>query len=238
MIRLILLDIEGTTTDIHFVHNVLFPYSAHHLPSFIQGYYSSQPAIQQAIADVIQTVQTEQGVQISVQQAIEELLHWIEVDRKHPALKLLQGLVWRDGYKTFAYRGHVYGDVKRALQKWEVEGIELGIYSSGSVEAQKLLFEYSTDGDLTRYLKYHFDTAVGGKREVESYRHIAEQVGLPPLEILFLSDIPEELDAARLAGLRTLQVVREGTEPYPRHEQVPNLLAINLPETPKKMERP
>jgi enolase-phosphatase E1 len=144
------------------------------------------------------------------------LQDWIREDRKHPALKALQGMLWKDGYERGDYRGHVYPDAVDALRRWHADGIPLHVYSSGSVDAQKLLFAHSEAGDLSGLFAGHFDTAVGGKREVGSYLRIAQELGLPPAEILFLSDVVEELDAARLAGMQTMLLDRPEDYPSPR----------------------
>ncbi|WP_373531930.1 acireductone synthase [Vampirovibrio sp.] len=225
MIRFILLDIEGTTTDIHFVHQVLFPYSAKRLSAYINE-HANMPSVQEALQSVQQTVQAEESKALNQAEVIEVLLRWIQQDRKHTALKQLQGLIWKEGFEQLHYQGHVYDDVPKALQNWKRKGIGLGIYSSGSVQAQKLLFAHSVAGNLTPMFGHYFDTQVGAKQEVASYQNIAAQLNLPPIEVLFLSDIEAELDAARLAGLQVIQIVREGTKPSPRHQHAPDLLAI------------
>ncbi|HEY9746598.1 MAG TPA: acireductone synthase [Oculatellaceae cyanobacterium] len=225
MARFILTDIEGTTTDIHFVHRVLFPYSAERMSAFIQENLDN-PDVRVALDSVKKTVLDEQGVTITDTQAVETLLQWIREDRKHGALKQLQGMIWRHGYESGAYRGHVYEDVPAALERWRQQGIGLGIYSSGSVQAQKLLFRYSTAGDLTPYFSHYFDTAVGAKKETASYQKIAETLQLPPQEILFLSDVEAELDAAQTAGFQTIQLVRPETTPSTKHQTAPDFSSI------------
>jgi enolase-phosphatase E1 len=225
MIRFILLDIEGTTTDIHFVHNVLFPYSAERLPAYVKQ-NADNPLVQEALQSVHQTVQAEEGQNIDQAKAIEVLLNWIQQDRKHTALKQLQGMIWKEGFEQRHYRGHVYEEVPRALQNWKRKGIHLGIYSSGSIQAQKLLFGYSSAGDLTPFFSHYFDTQIGPKREVDSYRKIVAELNLAPIEVLFISDTEAELDAARLAGLQVIQIVRDGTTPCPKYQQARTLLAI------------
>lgn len=232
MVRFILLDIEGTTTDIHFVHQVLFPYSAQRLPAYVETHQQAQP-VQEALLSVKETVLQEEGRSIDESEAIQVLLGWIQQDRKHTALKQLQGLIWKEGFEKGHYQGHVYDDVPQALRNWQGKGIGLGIYSSGSVQAQKLLFGYSIHGDLTRFFSHYFDTKVGGKKEVDSYKNIVAQLNLAPLDVLFLSDIEAELDAARLAGLRTTQLLREGTVPSAKHATASNLLSVELPVEPK-----
>ena len=214
--QFILTDIEGTTTDINFVHKILFPYSFENLPGFVRANLQD-PAVAQALEQTRQTLLEEALPAESTEDLINGLLSWITADRKHPALKLLQGLIWKLGYDSGGFKGHVYPDVVPALERWKQQGIPMGIYSSGSVAAQKLLFGHSEYGDLNGFFSQNFDTAVGHKREVVAYQNIATQLGLAPSEILFLSDIEEELDAAQAAGMQCLQLLRPGTIPSMRH---------------------
>ncbi|MEB3286978.1 MAG: acireductone synthase [Vampirovibrionales bacterium] len=222
MIRFILLDIEGTTTDINFVHKVLFPYSQQHLKPFLQENRDSQ-----AVADCLQQVQTtvveEEGKEINVDEAIAYLMHWIVSDRKHGALKTIQGMIWEQGFKDGTFKGHVYPDVPESLEQWKQLSLRTGIYSSGSIHSQKLLFSHTEYGDLTRYFSAHFDTSVGGKKEVASYQSIAKHLEFSPSEILFISDAPEELLAAEEAGFNVLQSIRPGIKADNRFEQIRDL---------------
>jgi enolase-phosphatase E1 len=204
MIRAIVTDIEGTTTDIAFVKNVLFPYAWQHLPEFVRRHVH-EPETRRWLEDVKskETGMDDEG-------AIQLLRQWIQEDRKETALKALQGMIWEDGYRKGAYRGHVYADAAHYLRRWHSEGVRLYIYSSGSVHAQKLLFGHTEEGDLNPLFSGYFDTTTGGKKEAESYRKIVAAIGLPAAEILFLSDIVEELDAARQAGMQTRWLVRDG----------------------------
>jgi enolase-phosphatase E1 len=216
----ILTDIEGTTTDIAFVHTVLFPYSRERMVSYCFD-NQEDTTVKACLEEVRETIllETNQS-QISLQHCTQTLLHYIDSDRKHPALKTLQGLIWRTGYENGTLKGHIYDDVVPALAHWKTQNIGLGVYSSGSVAAQKLLFGYSVFGDITPYFSDYFDTKVGHKREQQSYENIAKSLGLSPNEILFLSDIEAELDAAQAAGLQTVQLVREGTLAGERHRTV------------------
>lgn len=230
MIRFILLDIEGTTTDINFVHQVLFPYSAARLADFVSQ-HANEPEVQDALQLVQDTVQKEENRNIDQAGAIETLLQWIRDDRKHTALKQLQGLIWKTGFEQGDYQGHVYPDVPVALENWKRLGIGLGIYSSGSVQAQQLLFAHSVSGDLTPYFSHYFDTHVGGKKESQSYQNIAEHLQLPPSSILFLSDVAEELEAAVVAGLHVTQLVRDGQiPPNTQYPAVSDFSKIRLAE--------
>lgn len=209
MIKLFLFDIEGTTTDIAFVHKVLFPYSAENLEGFVLEH--EHDSAQKAIAQVKETVRLEDKKEIDTNQVISTLKKWINEDRKHPALKELQGLIWDKGYSQNAFKGHVYPDVAPFFKKIREGKAQIGIYSSGSVHAQKLIFGFSSDGDLTPYISHFFDTKVGHKREKSSYEKITHEVNLRPEEIMFFSDIPEELEAAQLSGMKVTHVIRPGT---------------------------
>lgn len=232
MIHLVLMDIEGTTTSLSFVKDVLFPYSKRQLASYVRE-NQNRPWVEKCLQDVQETVAKENLTSSysdsdSVEGLIEVLQQWIDEDRKHPALKTLQGYIWRKGYETEEYKAHVYEDVFSALPEWKKNGLRLGIYSSGSVEAQKLLFQHTVKGDLTPLIDYYFDTQVGGKSEEASYRAILQRTSLQGNQVLFLSDVERELDAAKAAGIRTLQLLRPGTVPGYNHAQVENFQQIIL----------
>jgi enolase-phosphatase E1 len=210
MIKLFLFDIEGTTTDIHFVHKVLFPYASDHLREYVL-HHQNETSIANAIDDVKTTILKEENQHLDFDSVIETLLKWIKTDRKHPALKEIQGHIWDIGYSKNDFKGHVYPDVKPFFMKILEQGSQIGIYSSGSVHAQKLIFGYSCEGDLTPMISHYFDTKIGGKRERTSYSNIANSVHLKPDEIHFFSDIPEELKAASDAGFNVTHVLRPGT---------------------------
>ncbi len=204
MIRAIVTDIEGTTSSIDFVKDVLFPYARKHLPAFIVT-HADKPEVQHWLHDAAK----EAGLVSATQQEMIDLLQrWIDEDRKATSLKALQGMIWEEGYRNGEYRAHVYPEVARKLQEWKAQGMDLYVYSSGSVAAQKLFFGYSEAGDLSRLFSGHFDTETGAKRDADSYRRIADSIGRPVAEILFLSDITAELDAAQSAGMRTIQIAR------------------------------
>ncbi|MBY0449652.1 MAG: acireductone synthase [Cyanobacteria bacterium] len=209
----ILLDIEGTTTEIAFVHQVLFPYARDRMDAYIQDHWQEEVVLT-ALSQVKATL-IEEGLNHPIDAPSELsqiLVRWIDEDRKHTALKTIQGFIWRQGYETGAYQSHIYPDVPKALAHWKETGKQLAIYSSGSVEAQKLLFQYSIAGDLTPYFSDYFDTRVGAKQESESYILIARHLGCSPGAILFLSDHPKEISAARNAGCQASQIVRKSTE--------------------------
>jgi enolase-phosphatase E1 len=207
------------------VHDVLFPYAAEHLRAWVQA-HRGEDRVRTVLAQVADTVKQEEGLDTDEAGQVEWLLRWIKEDRKHGALKALQGWLWKDGYTYGAFTSHVYPDVEPALKQWKQRGLKMGVYSSGSVPAQRLLFGYTTVGDLQPYFSDYFDTSVGHKREVGSYRNIQKALGLPAEEILFLSDIPEELDAAKEAGMQVLQLRRPGTAPAQRHPGVSSFAEI------------
>lgn len=207
-IKTILTDIEGTTSAVSFVFDVLFPFAVKHLPDFVRGH-----AAEPAVAAQLEAVRAESGeVQADVERVIAILLEWIAADRKATPLKALQGMVWEQGYRAGQLKGHVYPDAVDALRAWKAAGLDLYVYSSGSIQAQKLIFGCSEAGDLTPLFSGYFDTTSGGKREAESYARIAAAIGRPAGEILFLSDVVQELDAAREAGMATCGLAREGGE--------------------------
>lgn len=224
MIKLFLFDIEGTTTDINFVHKVLFPYSLQCLEHYVTNHLT-HPTVVKAIEDVKKTVREEESKDLELDGVIAKLKDWIVKDRKHGALKEIQGLIWDIGYAKGEFQGHLYPDVKPFFTKILSTNTPIGIYSSGSVHAQKLIFGFSTEGDLTPMISYFFDTKVGGKREKVSYEKIAVATNLLPQEIHFFSDIAEELRAAKEAGMSVTQLLREGTKPS-EFEGIPSFSAF------------
>ena len=187
----VLIDIEGTTTPIAFVRDTLFPFARARLPELI-AQRAHEPAVAAELAEVARLAP---GVP-----PIDALLGWMDRDAKVTPLKALQGVIWADGYASGALRGELYPDVAPNLRRWHASGARLFVYSSGSVEAQRQIFQHSTDGDLAALFAGFFDTRVGGKREAGSYDRIAIGIGVPTAEVLFLSDTE--------AGLRTCQLVR------------------------------
>ncbi|MFI4957645.1 MAG: acireductone synthase [Lysobacterales bacterium] len=204
-IRAIVTDIEGTTSSISFVRDVLFPYARKRLPAFIET-HGDRPEVQHWLHE---TAREAGLVEANRQDLIELLQRWIDEDCKSTALKALQGMIWKDGYAAGDYRAHLYPEVAARLRDWRADGLRLYVYSSGSVPAQQLFFRYSEAGDLTPLFAGYFDTETGPKRETESYRRIAAAIDEQPRHILFLSDIVEELDAAQAAGFHTGWLIRE-----------------------------
>jgi len=208
-VRALLLDIEGTTTPIEFVHQVLFPYARAHAAEYLARNQDSA-----GVLEAIALLRDERAVPPDTT-VLEYVYSLMERDKKSPGLKALQGLIWQDGYKSGELRGQVYPDVVPALERWRARGIDIYIYSSGSVLAQRLLFGSTEAGDLTTFLKDYFDTAVGPKVSPDSYGVIAARIQVPPREILFVSDVGQELDAARTSGMRTALCVRDGGDGPP-----------------------
>ncbi|MGK3965841.1 acireductone synthase [Sorangium sp. So ce118] len=207
--RAVLVDIEGTTTDVRFVHETLFSVARRDLAAHVSAHAGS-PEVEAARGAVAR----ERGVSAAAVgdgELAAALLAWIDEDRKETSLKALQGKIWRSAYESGGLRSHVYPDVEPALRRWRDLGVTLAVFSSGSVEAQELLFRHSTAGDLTGLFTRFFDTTTGPKREAAAYERIAEALGLRPGEVLFLSDVAAELDAAVKAGMRTVHIVRPGT---------------------------
>lgn len=216
MIKAIITDIEGTTTSLSFVKDVLFPYARAYIAEFVRN-HAHDFDVRQLLIDVSE----EAGKELDPEQTVGQLIEWMDQDKKVTPLKALQGLIWEEGYRKGAFTGHVYEDAERNLKAWKTRGLNLYIYSSGSVYAQKLLFSHTEYGDLTPWFSGYFDTRIGGKREVESYRRIADELQIPPENLLFLSDIKEELDAAKQAGFHTFWLVRDGQpDQYAEHRQV------------------
>jgi len=210
-VHAILTDIEGTTSSIAFVKNVLFPHARSNLPAFVTA-HGGEPEVRRWL----HAVATENGGPGDDRMIVEVLQGWMDEDRKHTALKALQGMIWEEGYRASVFTAPVYPDAAQTLLHWHGAGVPLYVYSSGSVAAQQLFFAHSEVGDLSSVFTGWFDTEIGSKRESASYRRIAESIATPMFQILFLSDVVHELDAAREAGLQTVLVDRPADYPEPR----------------------
>lgn len=211
-VKYILTDIEGTTSSISFVSDVLFPYFNERIEQLND--LTHLPEVQNAFDETKKLAKELDGETLeTTEEIISKLKSWSLADKKITPLKTLQGIIWKDGYASGELKGHVFSDVEPILKKWTSEERKAGVFSSGSVAAQKLLFGNSEAGDLTVYFSDYFDTTTGTKRDSETYRNIAISLNLNPENILFLSDITEELIAARTAGFQTIQLVREGNTP-------------------------
>jgi len=215
MIRAILLDIEGTTTPIAFVHEVLFSYAREHAEEFLASNVD---------ADDIALLREEHAADVSNGEhppaEMAAYVEWlIARDRKSTGLKSLQGKIWRQGYTDGSLKSQVYADVAPAFTRWRAQGLSINIFSSGSVLAQQLLFAHTNAGDLTKFIDQYFDTNVGKKGEAVSYRKIAEALSVRTEEVLFISDVISELDAANEAGMQTLLSIRPGNPPQEAAER-------------------
>ena len=223
-VRAIVTDIEGTTSSLAFVHDVLFPFARARLAQFVAEH------VDQLAAELEQVRREADAPTLDLAGAIAQLLAWHDEDRKIAPLKTIQGMIWAEGYADGSVIGHVYPDAAEGLARWHARGIAMYVYSSGSVAAQRLLFSHTAAGDMTPLFSGYFDTAIGGKREPSSYREIARQIAVPAGEILFLSDVEEELAAAREAGFDVLLLVRDAQTSSGRY---PTAVSFNtiLPET-------
>lgn len=222
----ILLDIEGTTTPIAFVHDVLFSYARDHVREFL-GANADDEAVRADIA----LLRDEYAVDVRenrnpppIESSVAMYVEWlIGLDRKSTGLKSLQGKIWKQGYQQGSLKSQVFADVAPALARWHARGLTINIFSSGSVLAQKLLFAHTEAGDLTRFIDNYFDTNIGKKGEAESYRRITEALKLPTEQVLFISDVVEELDAASEAQMKVLLSMREGNAPQKNVKQYPEV---------------
>lgn len=221
----ILLDIEGTTTPLEFVKDVLFPYARTHLRSHLDAhagaaeYESLFTRLHDEHALALgagETVPPWTDHPHNALSGVIAYLEWLmDRDRKSPTLKELQGWIWEEGYQRGELIGQVFADVRPSLERWYKRNLPVGIFSSGSVLAQQLLFRHSSAGDLTTCLRWYFDTRVGSKTDSASYRRIAGSMGIRPENVLFLSDVTSELAAARTAGMQVRLAVRPGNAPVP-----------------------
>jgi enolase-phosphatase E1 len=210
VIKALLLDIEGTVGDIAFVRDVLFPYARKRLSETLRMRWSDP-----VIANIVAEATTAAGKPLtSSDAATEQFAAWMAEDRKITPLKTLQGIIWRGGYASGELKAHLYPDAIEAIDAWHKSGVRIFIYSSGSIEAQKLYFAHSVAGDLTGVIENYFDTTTGPKAEPASYTKIAQSIGLTPSDILFLSDAPAETTAATAAGLQVRRIDRARARDY------------------------
>ncbi len=223
-VRGILLDIEGTTTPIAFVHDVLFSYARSHVRKYLAEHIDSDELRadiaqlrEEHAVDVAENLQppalAKEPADIEIESTVAYVYWLIDRDRKSTGLKSLQGKIWRQGYLDGTLKAQIFADVAPALERWHSVGLRIVIFSSGSTLAQQLLFAHTEAGDLTGFISDYFDTTVGSKTDVESYRRIAAAVRLPANEVLFISDVVSELAAASAAGMKALLSVRPGNQP-------------------------
>ncbi|HEY2413967.1 MAG TPA: acireductone synthase [Pirellulaceae bacterium] len=240
--RGILLDIEGTTSSVSFVYDVMFPYVRKHLtfevfsnwlePEYIDAFHViAKDAGHESLDAWLKSLSLTRDNPLRAADVIcKEVIRLMDADVKATGLKQLQGLIWKSGFESGELKAHVYEDVPPALAAWNAAGKDVRIYSSGSVQAQKLFFGHTIAGDLLSQFRGHYDTTIGGKKEAVSYRKIADEFHLPAPEILFLSDIIAELDAARTAGIQTALVVRPGNTPNQTSAGAPHPAIDNFSE--------
>jgi enolase-phosphatase E1 len=223
----ILLDVEGTTTPVDFVHNTLFSYARRHLADFLRRNWE-EPSVRADVQALKDQYELDANVtrELPVWQddsrdaqfaSVLSYVNWLmSGDSKCALLKSLQGKIWQEGYQMRELQSQVYSDVPAAFSRWSPQRI-ICIFSSGSVLAQRLLFAHSCFGDLTSFIRDYFDTTTGAKRDPVSYRKIAASLALRPSEIIFISDVVEELDAARQVEMETALCVRSRDGSFPIH---------------------
>jgi enolase-phosphatase E1 len=229
-VRAVLTDIEGTTSSVAFVHEVMFPFARARLATFVAA-QQNNPAVQEQLAATLALAHSEDDKR---DDAVTILLDWIAQDRKATPLKALQGMIWKEGFESGELVSDVFPDAIEQLRAWNAAGIPLYVYSSGSIQAQKLYFGHSAEGDLTPLFSGYFDTTSGPKTASDSYRQIADTIEILPTQILFLSDLVTELDAANAAGVQTVQIVRAPAMLDPaqmRHPQRTSFAALTLNST-------
>jgi len=215
MIKAILLDIEGTTVPIDFVHQTLFPFAKGKIGAFVAAHFDEiKREIEQLEAEYHRDFQNQiygRNFSADSPESVANYLNFlIDVDRKSTPLKALQGRIWQAGYESGELQSLMFDDVPKAFESWKKEEKTIAIFSSGSVLAQKLIFKHSNYGDLGGFIADYFDTETGAKRETDSYERIAAALEFNPREILFVSDVTAELDAARDAGMQTALSIRAG----------------------------
>jgi enolase-phosphatase E1 len=209
--RVILLDIEGTTSSIEFVYDVLFPYVRRELPGYLEAHWNAAD-----VRNACAKIASEAGrpdIATSRDAVLTEVFRLMDADVKSTGLKELQGLVSQAGYESGNLRAHFYEDVPGALERWTKAGLQCCVYSSGSIGAQKNFYRYANAGDLSKYISANFDTTTGPKRERSSYEAIAAALKTAPADIIFYSDVVAELDAAKAAGMQTTLIMRPGNKP-------------------------
>ncbi|MEC4726310.1 acireductone synthase [Shewanella sp. D64] len=215
-IRAIVVDTAGTTTDLNFIKDTLFAYSVKALPDFLKE-NQSNVLVDNCICDV-RDIALEPDADLD--RVVEILQQWVEEDRKATPLKTLQGLIWKQGYARGEFTGHIFPDFIEAIERIKQSNMRIYSFSSGSAEAQKLLFSHSDGGDLTPYFDGHFDTRTGNKLFKQAYCNIINTISLAPKQVLFISDVVEELKAAEEAGMRTLQMVRSPEQRTGNYKQI------------------
>lgn len=237
--NVILLDIEGTTSSVSYVFDVMFPYVLRELDNYLKCEWND-PALAPVLDQIAQDAGSEDFASWTAdctdeaqrrEKVAGEIRRLMDGDVKATGLKALQGMIWKDGFERGELVAQVYDDVPEALETWTSAGLRVYIYSSGSIGAQKLFFGHSEAGNLLNYFSGHFDTTTGPKKEVKSYDTIAAQVGEAAEKVLFISDIVAELDAAKEAGMDTRLSIRPGNKPVEdghTHEAISSFAQVSL----------
>lgn len=223
MVKAIITDIEGTTSSLSYVKEVMFPYSKKKLRDFLEANWEAPE-----IKSIIDRLSDRLGKKVDIELAVKTFEEWIDKDIKDGLLKELQGHIWEEGFLRGELKGHIYPDAYQKLRELKEKGYRLFVYSSGSVKAQKLFFGNTDYGDITWLFEGFFDTSVGSKKEKESYLNISRAVGLDPEELLFISDVVEELDAASSAGLHTVLIARETEPKSSKHRTIKDFYELDL----------
>lgn len=231
MISAILCDVEGTTTDTAFVHQTLSAYARRHIANFLRQ-HQHQPAVKAALLSLREEARLPLA---GIDRLLAELLHYIDIAKPSPALKQLQAMIWAEAYSSGQFTGHIYEDAYQQLTVWHQSGIAIYLYSSLTIAAQELLFGHSNHGNLLPRINGHFDTSVGAKRDGNSYRHIRETLGLAANQLLYISAVHQELDAAEHDGWHTVQVSRGSPDRLSHHHQVTLLSDVVLPSTTQQL---
>lgn len=213
MIKFILMDIGGTTSSLSFVRKKVIPYALKQMLTFIKQ-NKEKPEVQ----NILSSLSAEQGCGLSLTAASELFIEWVNEGKSHHLLNLIIELIYKDGLESGDFKAHIFSEVPTKLKEWKDAGLSLAVYSSAPVEVQKALFKYSELGDLTSYLSAYFDPSIGSKTAEQSYTEISQKLGVKPEEVLFLSDIGQELDAASKAGMDVFLLLREGVSVQSPHQ--------------------
>ncbi|MBD2395258.1 acireductone synthase [Cyanobacterium aponinum UTEX 3222] len=231
MIKAILTDIEGTTSSISFVHDVLFPYAYEKMGDFLSQHWHDE-TVKNAVGEVAKIENLDSYTPSQITSILQD---WIKCDRKLTPLKDLQGIIWETGYKNQDFCSHVYEDAYEKLKLWHSQNIPIYIYSSGSIHAQKLFFAHTQYGDLLYLFSGFFDTNIGNKKEPNSYEKISQSIGLNPNYIIFLSDVEAEVNSASQVQMKTVLVARDlqtfnqlNIEQQTSHQLVKSFAEINI----------